>query len=180
WIALLLGGAFHVVLIPLAISGVYSFSAAMLAAYCAFLPPRWTAAVSRACHRSFRPDRAGTLIAVAAVLAAIALVASGHPRWVVRAGRWSLFVAALAFCVAVFRAALRFRSDRGPSALPEGATSAVVLGLVIANGAMPYLAVKTQGSFAMFSNLRTEINGNHLFLPTWSLGYGSGPFVHLE
>lgn len=183
WIAVLVGGAFHLLLIPYANSGVYSFSAAMFAAYCAFLPPRWTAAVSRvgALSSDTRGStRARLLVTVACVLAATALAASGHPRWVARVGRASVFVAAAVVWVAVSRAALRFRRDGGPSALPEGAPAAVVLALVVANGSLPYFGVKTEGAFAMFSNLRTEMNGNHLFLPTWNLGFGQGPFVYVE
>jgi hypothetical protein len=177
WIAVPVGGAFHLVLIPHANSGVYSFSAAMFAAYCALLPPRWTAAVSRACARPFS---ARGPMAVVAVLTATVLALTGHASWVVRSGRLGFLVAATVVGVMVGRAALRFRHDRGPSALPEGAPAAVVLALVLANGATPYFAVKTQGSFAMFSNLRTEMNGNHLFLPTWGLGLGRGPFVHVQ
>jgi hypothetical protein len=38
--------------------------------------------------------------------------------------------------------------------------------IVLLNGACPYLGLKTESSFAMFSNLRTEGNQtNHLFIP---------------
>jgi hypothetical protein len=38
--------------------------------------------------------------------------------------------------------------------------------LVVFNGLNPYLGLKTEGTFSMFSNLRTELNStNHLFIP---------------
>jgi hypothetical protein len=35
---------------------------------------------------------------------------------------------------------------------------------VLINGMSPYIGLKTQGTFSMFSNLRTEGSSNHLFL----------------
>jgi hypothetical protein len=41
-----------------------------------------------------------------------------------------------------------------------------ILGLALLNGLCPYLGLKTQGSFTMFSNLRTEAGAwNHLLIP---------------
>jgi len=43
----------------------------------------------------------------------------------------------------------------------------VVPSLVLFNGLTPYLGIKTQTNFSMFSNLRTEGNiSNHLFIPS--------------
>ncbi len=52
---------------------------------------------------------------------------------------------------------------------PANVASWVLVGLVVLNGACPYLGLKTRSVFAMFSNLRTE-NGttNHLFVPAGS------------
>jgi hypothetical protein len=42
----------------------------------------------------------------------------------------------------------------------------LALPLLLLNGLAPYLGIKTQTSFSMFSNLRTEMNStNHLFMP---------------
>lgn len=42
----------------------------------------------------------------------------------------------------------------------------VVLMLIIFNGLNPYLGFKTEGTFSMFSNLKTELNmTNHMFIP---------------
>ena len=49
---------------------------------------------------------------------------------------------------------------------PRGAFGWLVIGLAIVNGLCPYLGLKTQGSFTMFSNVRTEAgNWNHLVMP---------------
>ena len=54
-----------------------------------------------------------------------------------------------------------------PGALRAPLTPAVVLPvLLFANGLLPYLGLKTESSFAMFSNLRTEGGrSNHLLMP---------------
>ncbi len=49
---------------------------------------------------------------------------------------------------------------------PRMALHAIVLALAVFNGLCPYLGLKTQGSFTMFSNLRTEAgHWNHLIVP---------------
>ena len=50
--------------------------------------------------------------------------------------------------------------------LPRGGVAYAIVGLAIINGLCPYLGLKTQGSFTMFSNLRTEAGEwNHLIMP---------------
>jgi hypothetical protein len=42
----------------------------------------------------------------------------------------------------------------------------LILTLVVFNGLNPYLGLKTEGTFSMFSNLKTELNStNHIFVP---------------
>lgn len=49
----------------------------------------------------------------------------------------------------------------------------VILLVVLLNGFSPYLGLKTEMSFSMFSNLRTEAGvSNHLFFPVLSRGNG--------
>ena len=46
--------------------------------------------------------------------------------------------------------------------------AAALCSLLVFNGFSPYLGTKTQTSFSMFSNLRTEAGRtNHFFMPTW-------------
>lgn len=62
-----------------------------------------------------------------------------------------------------------FSRTRGRAALrwmPRWGLPYAIIGLAIMNGLCPYLGLKTQGSFTMFSNLRTEAGEwNHLFMP---------------
>lgn len=49
----------------------------------------------------------------------------------------------------------------------------VALSVMLLNGFSPYLGLKTEMSFSMFSNLRTEVGmSNHLFFPVLSRGNG--------
>ncbi|MEO0413603.1 MAG: HTTM domain-containing protein [Verrucomicrobiota bacterium] len=61
-------------------------------------------------------------------------------------------------------AAWKARANTGARSFPWRWSIAVLgLGLVLFNGAMPWLGGKTQTSFSMYSNLRSEGRGNHLF-----------------
>jgi hypothetical protein len=58
------------------------------------------------------------------------------------------------------------RSESTRFRLPQGILPYAVFLLAFANGLSPYLGYKTQGSFTMFSNLRTEHGiWNHLLIP---------------
>ena len=61
-------------------------------------------------------------------------------------------------------------AERHPEAAmwPQLRWHALVIALAFLNGASPYLGLKTQGSFTMFSNLQTEAGyWNHLLVPRW-------------
>ncbi len=62
-----------------------------------------------------------------------------------------------------------FSGDRQKLSLewfPRWGLPYAVVGLAIVNGLCPYLGLKTQGSFTMFSNLQTEAGAwNHLLMP---------------
>ncbi|GAB5372327.1 hypothetical protein AAMO2058_001655900 [Amorphochlora amoebiformis] len=49
----------------------------------------------------------------------------------------------------------------------RGWPSDVMMGMVLAIGLMPYVALRTYPAFAMFSNLRIEARSNHWFIPDW-------------
>lgn len=50
---------------------------------------------------------------------------------------------------------------------PRSAVPYAIVALALLNGLCPYLGLKTQGSFTMFSNLRTEAGDwNHLIMPS--------------
>lgn len=181
WAAIVIGGAFHLLLALHHISGVYSFSAAMLASYAAFLAPRWATPLADLAGRLPSLGRHGrVLLAGAGLLAAIALTRTGRGSRVEFVGLAALLVAGGVAWVVAASAARRHREVEGPSARPVGLPAALVLGLVLVNGALPYLAVKTQLTFSMFSNLRTETAANHLFLPTWRVGTLQEPVVQVR
>lgn len=165
-----LGTAFHVVL---ALAGNVPFSAWVLPLYVAFLPARLR--VPR------RPRYSG--LAVFAVLAggwlAGAALGPSDPSPGLTAppsGLVSPAVGLLATLVYLALAALLVTavvgSSRGPGAFPVGpggwtrAVPALGAALLVVNALCPYLGLKTDTSFEMFSGLRTEPGAwNHLLLP---------------
>jgi len=57
-----------------------------------------------------------------------------------------------------------YRTEPAIRLRPVWSPALLGLLLVLANGCSPWIGFKTQTSFSMFSNLRTEFEGNHLFL----------------
>ncbi|HEV2769123.1 MAG TPA: HTTM domain-containing protein [Solirubrobacteraceae bacterium] len=177
---LAVGGAFHAVL---ALAGNVPFSALALALYVVFLPVD-TAGRMRAVAaerpalgrwadraRSAAGSRAAFPVAVGCWLAA-AVVFSFEPA----AGRTLIANGTRVGLVALMLGGgwlLALGLARGrpwiqPSAsLRLGhAVFAVGIGLLVANSLSPYLGLKTESSFTMFSNLHTEAGRwNHAFIP---------------
>lgn len=181
WLAVVVGGAFHLLLILHPISGVYSFSALMLASYAAFLAPRWAAPLVAAAGRLPALGRHGrTVLAFGGIAGAVVVARGTDGRVLERGGMVALLALGGVAWSLVARAAVRHRGDASPTARPVGTPATLVAVLLVANGAMPYVAVKTQLSFSMFSNLRTEVAGNHLVLPTWHLGPWQDDLVRVE
>ena len=157
----LVGAIFHAIL---ALAGNVPFAAYALALYVAFLPaaalPAWRL-----------PARAPAVGAVALLLAALGLVASRADAGAVREAlhvplRIVVAGALVGFAVAVARrtggragaASGRLRSLRPGYALAAA--------LLVVNAASPYVGLKTEASFAMYSNLQTEPGyWNHLLVP---------------
>lgn len=178
-LGLALGLGFHAVL---ALAGNVPFSALALALYVAFLPAdtpsrvravlaersgliRWARRARRAAaSRAALPVAVGAWLAAAALLTpepalARALIATGTRLLVVTI----IFVAAVLLILSLRRG--------GPSA-PSGSLRlghpvfAVGIGLLIVNGLSPYIGLKTDTSFTMFSNLQTEAGRwNHVLIP---------------
>jgi hypothetical protein len=152
--AVVVGASFHAVL---ALAGNVPFAAYALALYVAFLPaaavPAWRV-----------PLRSSAAIAAGLVLAA-ALAEPPAVRDALQLGLRLLVAAGLvAFAVAVAR---RRHGDRavGRVRALRPVYAAVALVLVV-NAASPYVGLKTEASFAMFSNLQTEPgHWNHLVVP---------------
>lgn len=188
--ALLLGWGFHLVL---GINGFYDFSALVLAGYVAFLPDDFPDRLHRGLAGRPGLRRAGAALARLArhpltfpVLAALALTpvalnVAGLVRlptllrvtilgvralWVIEAA-----VAALLFLIALRAAPAGSEAGTTPTGRDAGLGLARAAGfllpvLTLVNGLCPYLGLKTESAFTMFSNLQTEGEiWNHVFLP---------------
>lgn len=169
---LLLGFAFHLVLSQF--GGLYGFAAAMYAVYYLFLPAGFTDDVGdrlAQVRSRLRLDRASTLAGPAV---AVSILASGLLLHQIRGSSalgvglwwWNGWLLGVVLCFApqfvqAFRTTPRIRLM--PRWLPLWAIPA----LMVFNGIGPYLGLKTETSWAMYSNLRTEIRPNHVFMPGW-------------
>jgi len=182
---IVLGLAFHYFLALHPHRGLYSFSSLMYALYFLFLPAGFLRNLAHTARRvSGLPWRqvpfAWRALLVSFPLAAGAVVAlTMHLYPLLDADRWLRFgflgwnAWALVFSyfyLAVLTNPLREAqtSVRIPAAARYGHRLAWLVPLaVLLNGTTPYLGLKTQISFSMFSNLRTEGGvSNHFFLPS--------------
>lgn len=146
--ALLLAIAFHGVLSFVPLSGVYSFSATILAALVLFLPAQPVTPYLR----YLRP---------AVILFALTLLLPLSPLWYFRLGFLLWFAVPLGLLWAL-------RSTPTPLPMPRPAwLTATLLLVFLLNGFAPYLGLHTVRTFSMFSNLRTEGGlTNHWLVPT--------------
>jgi len=180
--ALALGGAFHVVL---ALAGNVPFSALALALYVAFLPETTPARLralqvrrprlglaARALLRGARSPLAlpaAVAVWLAGAASSLGPGAYGGPvgdgvRIAVVGG----ILGAGAMLLAAFAPAMGSRGRRrsAPARGRLHPAFALALLLLALNAASPYLGLKTEASFAMFSNLQTEPgHWNHVLLP---------------
>lgn len=176
---LLCGMLFHYVL---GLAGFYNFSMTMVALYAAFLPPGFGAELARLSPARGRPGRAlrwAAALSVAWALIVLAVVATRavrgwahEPRWLVSAGGyvlWALYAPLLVGGYVWVTGRAPAHGDPGHGGLaPRRRWHAVTLGLMLLNGLAPYLGLKTEAAFSMYSNLRTEgPYWNHLLLPSW-------------
>ncbi len=179
-IGLALGAGFHTVL---ALAGNVPFSALALALYVAFLPAdtpsrlralaaerpglgRWATRTQRwARQRAVLPVTVGCWLAAAVVFSSEPVLGGA----LITNGTRVLLVG-FALCTGILLAlSLRRGGPTGyrPGFLRLGHPVFVVgILLLVANSLSPYLGLKTESSFTMFSNLQTEAGRwNHLFIP---------------
>ena len=179
-LGLAVGGAFHTVLV---LAGNVPFSALAFALYVAFLPPdtptrlralaaqheglaRW----ARRARRYPRPPPLPPRL-IGGWLAA-AVVVSLEPvlgRALISNGTRLFLVALVLWAGGLLALGLR---QGGPSTHAPGSLKlghpVFVIGilLLVVNSLSPYLGLKTESSFTMFSNLQTERGAwNHAFVP---------------
>ena len=178
-LGLMLGGAFHAVL---ALAGNVPFSALALAIYVAFLPSdtptrlRSLIAARRGLGGWARRallvgrSRAAFPLAVGCWLAGAAVFTNGpapRPVLISHGTRVLLVIAFAAGILLALGSARGGSPGHGPRSLRlrHPVFSAGIL-LLVVNSLTPYVGLKTESSFTMFSNLRTEGGGwNHLFIP---------------
>ncbi len=141
-----LGVGFHTVL---ALAGNVPFSALMLALYVAFLPP-------------VRLPSVPAWPAVVLALGWLLLHLLEPTQEAIGTGTRLVLLAVVLGLVASVR-----RTDEAPAPVPRRSLVLVgALALLVLNGSTPYLGLKTESSFAMYSNLQTEGSSwNHALIP---------------
>lgn len=184
-LAFALGWAFHGML---GFNGYWDFSSVAAAYYAAFAPPELLAAARgsfagrprlqqlRQLARRVSHGPASLLLPALLLLLPAGLAALGGAPEAQRvlaanhAGRW-IWLGAWASLGAVLLPALLQARETGAAAPALAAwwrrPLLLVAPLLVAlNGLSPYLGLKTENSFTMFSNLRTEGTGwNHYLMP---------------
>jgi hypothetical protein len=177
---LLLAFAFHFALAMDPGDVVFNFSAILIAFFFLFLPDGFARSVGvtlnavrirvlRVTHLNPLAVKGAAFAVAAPVLAALIFRDAIPTGLTFEASRnaWVIYAAAI---LSIFLVTLRRNPVEHPSAraLLTVRTPAllVVPALLFANGLMPYLGLKTETSFAMYSNLRTEGGySNHWLLP---------------
>jgi len=170
-----LGVLFHGFLALYSFPGLFSFSATMTALYTVFIPSELAARiVVPSWLRRFRPYAVGAFAALGVVWLLRDLFPAGlrlEQRWghIVQLGFLSYCVYQLGGLVLLLNAT-RSRNSHAKTPFSgdwrQGVLLVVFPILLCVNGFGPYLGLRTQSSFSMFSNLQTEdARGNHLIMP---------------
>jgi len=168
---ILVGMLFHYVVAMNPISGFYNFSAMLFAMFALFAPHRLMSQPPIG-SRAFRIGA----VAVAAASGAIAVLVRMLPRTAppqldLFLVVWDVYGAALIVAFAAHMWRTRHAVGRPTArlfAMPAQALLVLPLAVFL-NGVMPYLGLKTETSWAMFSNLRTEGDrSNHWLIPASS------------
>jgi hypothetical protein len=170
-IGLGLGFLFHLFLSQY--GGLFGFAAVMYAVYYLFLPLSFTDHVGRRLENVFtrvhlERARPWCGLAIAATIVATAFAANvwrgssalGVGRW-----WWNIW---LLGSVVLYGAPLlsALRTPPAHRIVTNGWLGLIPLFVVI-SGISPYLGLKTETSWSMYSNLRTETRPNHIFVPRW-------------
>jgi hypothetical protein len=166
-IGLMVGLMFHYVVAMNPIGGFYDFSAMLFTTFVLFAPQ---SLISHPVIGS-RVFRIGT-VALAVVSAAIAILIRVGPRGLFRdidpfLVVWDVYGAILivVFVMHIWRGQ-DARTQRTASFVMRTPALIAVPIAVFVNGIMPYVGLKTETSWAMFSNLRTEGDrSNHFVIP---------------
>jgi hypothetical protein len=173
---------FHALLAIHPHAGVSSFSAMLYALYFLFLPPEAVQALAAFWERSGRawrkvlpsisPKAVAVLVFVLTLAAQVRLsIANIWYRTLVAevtriafwpGAVWGVWLALSYVCA---MQAAKLVGSRGSTLRFAPHPGWLVMPLLVFNGFCPYLGLKTVTVFSMFSNLRTESEPNHLFMP---------------
>jgi hypothetical protein len=168
-LGLLIGIGFHLFLSQY--GGLYGFSAAMYAIYYLFLPATFTDELAVRREEILRRLRLDRLQAWLSPALATAILTTGLLLNVtleisaLGSGQlwWNVWVIVVAGCF--FRQFVRaLRTPPQLVLVPPWRPLWVIPLLVVVTGLSPYLGLKTETSWSMYSNLRTEAPSNHLLM----------------
>jgi len=167
-VGMLVGMLFHYVVAMNPISGFYNFSAMLFALFALFAPPSLLSQPTIG-SRPFRIGAVGVAVASGAIAVLLRVLPRAlQPRLDPFLVLWDLYGAVLIVAFAAHTWRSRNEADHRatpPFALPVRALLVVPIAVFL-NGIMPYLGLKTETSWAMFSNLRTEGDrSNHWVIP---------------
>ncbi len=178
-IGIAIGFLFHAFLAFHPSSGVYGFSTLMFILFLLFLPgPVFTRLANARDWPSMRALKLGNGKAAAWLFMIMLFAVIRGQVWFYfnrgrsfevfevnyKIGLWFWIITTIWF-VALVIAALR-QTPRPLTTVGQLRAAPVLLALILplVNATMPWVGCKTQTSFSMFSNLRTEFGENHLFL----------------
>jgi hypothetical protein len=168
---LAIGAGFHLFLSQF--GGLHGFAAMLFTLYFLFLPKAFTDGLAARVARWPAPRLAATAIGVAMLLVVWKLLGSvAHLPHIYRGlVLWDVWL--LAVVVGVGGALLRtVRIPADFGLRPRWAPLWALPIVIVLNGLSPYVGLKTETSWAMYSNLRTEIRPNHFVVPASAKLFG--------
>lgn len=164
YLGLAIGAGFHLFLSQF--GGLHGFAAMLYAVYFLFLPKDFSDRVAARAARWPVPGVVATAVGVGAVLVAWKLLGRvAHLPHIYRGlVLWDVWL----FAVVVIFGGELVRTWRVPADFglrPRWAPLWAMPVVVVLNGLSPYVGLKTETSWAMYSNLRTETLPNHFVIP---------------
>jgi hypothetical protein len=171
YLGLAIGIGFHLFLSQF--GGLHGFAAMLFAVYFLFLPRGFTERVAARASRLPAPGLVTTAVGLGAVLLAWKLLGSvAHLPHIYRGlVLWDVWL--LAVVVAFGREIVRtWRVPADFGLRPRWAPLWALPVVVVLNGVSPYVGLKTETSWAMYSNLRTETRPNHYVVPASAKLFG--------
>ena len=179
-LGVIVGLFFHCVLSYSSYNAFYDFSSAMFATYFLFISPAFTQKLStlyhnlrRGCTRLFNGFSLKKLLSVCiiALLFLGFVYAFNHrlasPKTVHLYFFWTLYSLLFSGLFLYYACSRKTIQQEGASSPAISNWSLYIIpALLFINGTLPYVGLKTENSFAMFSNLRTEGGKtNHFIIP---------------